>query len=328
MPPQPLTTPAPRSGLGAALVTRLLVPLWLLVIAGFQIAIGTNDALPVWLTGLALRFDIAPLTMLRGVIWLELATAAVILFFPRWARRIAIAALVAICFSALASISASMGAAGGAAQSIMLAGAALAVSVTLLAIILRSAPHRAESTLSMQWQVITTIAVLAASGVIAGQLPLRAVEPAARGVASGGTRGAAPPTDVVEMDFAAFLNEPMSATPLARRFGQLTARTLEDRRIVVFYNPDCGSCHDLFKAHFAGPLETPVLAIKVPLPPNADRLPSDQPPEVDCPDCEFLDLPVGPLYLGTPPMIVITENGIITCVADQRTAEECLGAAK
>ncbi|HMN95945.1 MAG TPA: hypothetical protein PKC43_09815 [Phycisphaerales bacterium] len=306
--------PQPFSTVGA--VTRLIVPAWILVLAAFQLAIGTTEALPLWLYGLSLRFGVEPLTTLRVLVWTEFAIAGLIVVFGHWSRGLAILALVAIAFSSMASISAAIDAPRG----ILMATAALAVSLVLLAIVLRAAPRRSDSALSIQWRVIAALALVAASGILAAQLPLRAAPPSFR-------ERMRPPSDVVEMDFRGFIGEPMAATPVAGRFGMITARTLEGRVIVVFYNPDCGACHDLFRERFSGRLEIPVLAVRVPPPRDANRLASDQPEQVDCPECEFIDLPEGPLYLLTPPMVVVTDEGRIACVADQRTLDECLGPA-
>lgn len=300
----------------ATVAARLLVPAWIAVLAGLQMADGSTEALPVWLNGIAVRSGWSPLVVLRALLGAELLAAGLMLVVGRWARVIAIGSMLAACFSAIASISAAPEQRGV----IALNAIVFVVSAVLLATLLRG--RRATTVdsaggLSVQWQIIAALAIAVIAAIVAAQLPIRVVDP------SGPSMRVKRPPDAIDLNFAKFVEKPLTESGVQKLLPALTAATLEGRHIVVFYNPACGVCHDLFREHFAGPLATPVIAVLVPAPADLRHAESDQPDDIDCPDCERMALREGPTYLVTPPTLVVVEDGIITCVA-VRGPGDCL----
>ena len=342
-PTVPRIVTSPTTASFATVAARLLVPAWIVVLAGLKMADGSTDALPVWLNGIAVRSGWSPLVTLRILLGMELLAAGLMLVVGSWARAIAIASMVAACFSAIASISAAPEQRGV----IALNAIVFVVSAVLLATVLRGKKHVAGQSeqaghaghagnaghaalarhadpadavgpgLSVQWQIIAALAITVISAIVAAQLPIRVMDP------SGPSLRLKRPADAVDLNFAKYVEKPLTESGVQKYLPALNAATMEGRHIVVFYNPACGVCHDLFREYFSGPLKTPVIAVLVPAPPEFRHAESDQPEDIDCPNCERMALREGLTYLITPPTLVLVEDGIITCVA-VRGPGDCL----
>ncbi|MCH2161746.1 MAG: hypothetical protein MK085_07715, partial [Phycisphaerales bacterium] len=50
--------------------------------------------------------------------------------------------------------------------------------------------------------------------------------------------------------------------------------------------------------------------------------------DINCPDCTMLNLPRGPMWLITTPVLFTTDGGVVTCVstASEADPERCLSA--
>jgi uncharacterized membrane protein YphA (DoxX/SURF4 family) len=273
---------------------------------------GSTDALPVWMAGLAGRAGTSPSSLLRILLGSELLLAGLMFLIGRWARALAIVTMIATCFSAIASISAAPEQRSVVGFNVLV----LVVSAVLLWSVLRGRTA-GGGTLSLQWQLIGALAVGVVAATMASQIPIRVVDP------SGPELRVKRPPQAIELDFARFINQPLTASGIGKHLPQLTAKALDGRHIIVFYNTSCGICHELFREHFSGHLSTPVIAVRVPPGVNDRVLESDQPGDIDCPECERLSLREGPTWLVTPPTLVVVENGIIKCVAIRSTGD-CL----
>ncbi|MFO0875367.1 MAG: DoxX family protein [Phycisphaerales bacterium] len=232
---------------------RLLVPAWIVVIAGLQMADGSTDALPVWMAGLAGRAGTSPSSLLRILLGSELLLAGLMFLIGRWARALAIVTMIATCFSAIASISAAPEQRSVVGFNVLV----LVVSAVLLWSVLRGRTA-GGGTLSLQWQLIGALAVGVVAATMASQIPIRVVDP------SGPELRVKRPPQAIELDFARFINQPLTASGIGKHLPQLTAKALDGRHIIVFYNTSCGICHELFREHFSGHLSTPVIAVRVP----------------------------------------------------------------
>ena len=291
----------------AVVAARLLVPAWLLVMAGLQIADGTTDVLPIWMKGMAVRVHIEPTTALRILLGLELLFAGWMLLLGRWSQTLAIGAMAFACFSAIASISA----APDNRQAVLVSAVVLVISGLLLLLLLRG-EKRPAAPLSIQWQAIGALAVAVISSIIAIQVPMRLVDESIRG-----TFRPKRPLEVVELDFANGVGKPFADSGIRSHMPKLVAAALDGRSYVIFYNPRCGSCHDLFREHFQQTVDGKILAVRIPAAPDELLLPSDQPDEVECPQCTFYELPgdrVWQLEPRVPPIVVVVDDGIVTCV--------------
>jgi hypothetical protein len=140
-----------------------------------------------------------------------------------------------------------------------------------------------------------------------------------------GTASTLAPGAYVELDYTTWAGRTVPDTGLARIAPMLSALTLEGRSAVVLYDPRCGSCHTLFSEYFATPrADEKVIAVRVPPNPDAALLPSDQPQDVDCPHCTFVDFPAGKAYLVGRPTLLVVEDGRVSC-ATEKDFSGCLG---
>lgn len=291
----------------AVVASRLLVPAWVLVLTGLQIADGTTDVLPIWMVGLGARVGLDPVGMLRALLGAELLVSGLMLLLGTWARSLAIASMVFACFSGVASIAA----APESGRTIFLGSVVVLVSGGLLALVLRGG-RRPAAPLSMQWQAIGAVAVAVVSSTLALQLPIRHIDV--------GIEGKYRPMRLLEsfeLDFANAVGSPLAETGLDAHLPSVVQQAQQGRSYIVLYNPRCGSCHDLFREHFGGSVDGRVFAIKTPPAPDAVLLPSDQPEEIDCPSCVKLELRGGVVWHIEPrtePVVVVVQDGVIECV--------------
>jgi uncharacterized membrane protein YphA (DoxX/SURF4 family) len=294
----------------SAVSSRLLVPAWILVLAGLQIADGTTDVLPIWMIGMGHRLGADAVVILRLLLGAELLVAGLMLLIGRWSRMLAILSMCFACFSGIASISA----APESGRTWALSGAVVAISALLLSLVTRGGRRRGTP-LSLQWQLIGALAVGVISAIVAVQLPIRLVD-----AGIDGRFRPVRPLNAVEIDLLNSVGRPLAECGIREHLPQLVAATMEGRSFVVFYNPRCGSCHDLFRDHFAGEVEGKVFAVSVPPPAGEELLPSDQPEEVTCDQCTFMRLEPGTIWQiepRVPPIVVVIQDGVIECVGTE-----------
>ena len=180
-----------------------------------------------------------------------------------------------------------------------------------------AAAGRAPRAHSPAWTAMLILASLVAAFATASRVEV------VRSVA--GKASALAPGTYVELDYTTWAGRTIPDTGLARLNPMLTALTLEGRSAVVLYDPRCGSCHTLFNEYFAQPREDErVIAVRVPPDPGANLLASDQPDDVDCPHCTFIDLPPGKPYLVARPTLLVVEEGRVRC-ATEKDFSGCLG---
>ena len=301
----------------ARLAARVFVPLLLLLLAWLE-ARGGPGTLPLWLATVGSRFDLSEDLLLRVLIALQLALAAIALLIPRWSRTVSTTALVLLVFAAVAEVSALVGTGGEALRFVpplvILAAAASLLPTTLRAL------GAASSAGSPAWRVLGSLAIGVASVAIAVRIPFG-------DAASFPADARSTAVEVVELALEDWSGRSLPETGLPRRLPELTALTLEGRSVLVLHDPRCGQCHDLFATWFAAPVDARVIAVRVPPAPGASLLESDQPEEVACADCVRLSLPTGPTWLVQTPAVVVIEDGVVRCAAkglDQ--ASECLGS--
>lgn len=292
-------------------------------------------ALPAWMAQLGGRAgldDVATMRIAIGVMG-SLALMALLLGSrPRLGPAIGRVIGGVIAFAAIASLSAAIAVPlrDGVAAPPLAPGAwslAAGFIVYLLAdragarassrIASDAAAGRAPRAHSPAWTAMLMIASLVAAFATASRVDV------VRSVV--GKAPALAPGTYVELDYTTWAGRTLPDTGLARLAPMLTALTLEGRSAVVLYDPRCGTCHTLFNEYFAEPREgEKVIAVRVPPNPDAELLPSDQPDEVDCPHCTFVDLPAGTSYLVGRPTLLVVEEGRVTC-ATEKDFSGCLG---
>lgn len=294
---------------------------------------GTS-ALPAWMAQIGARAELDAVATMRIAIGAmgTLAIAALLLGSrPRLGPAIGRAAGGAIAFSAIASLSAAIAVPirdGVAAPPLAPGMWALAAGfvVYLLAdragarsaarIAADTAAGRAPRAHSPAWTAILALSSLVAAFAVASRVDV---------VRSATAAAVRMPGSYVELDYTSWPGRTLPDTGLARLAPVLTALTLEGRSAVVLYDPRCGTCHTLFNEYFSQRHgEEKVIAVRVPPDPDAKLLPSDQPTEVDCPHCTFVDLPAGKAYLVGRPTLLVVEDGRVKC-ATEKDFSGCLG---
>ena len=292
-------------------------------------------ALPSWMAQLGGRAGLDAVATMRVAIGImgSLAFGALLLGSrPRLGPAIGRVTGGAISFAAIASLSAAIAVPlrdGAAAPPLSPGAWALAAgfAVYLLAdragaraaarLAADAAAGRAPRVRSPAWTAMLMLASIVAAFAAAGRVEV------VRSVA--GTASALAPGTYVELDYTTWAGRTIPDTGLARLNPMLTALTLEGRSAVVLYDPRCGTCHTLFNEYFSEPRAGErVIAVRVPPNPDANLLPSDQPEDVNCPHCTFLDLPEGKSYLVGRPTLLVVEDGRVSC-ATEKDFSGCLG---
>lgn len=292
-------------------------------------------ALPAWMAQLGGRAGLDEVATMRIAIGVMGSCALVALLLgsrPRLGPAMGRVIGGAISFAAIASLSAAIAVPlrDGAAAPPLAPGAWALVAGFLVYLGADRAGARASArqaadvaagrpprTHSPAWTAMLIIGSLVTSFGVASRMDV------VRSVA--GKASSLAPGTYVELDYTTWLGRLMPDTPLARLAPMLTALTLEGRTAVVLYDPRCGTCHTLFNEFLATPrADERVIAVRVPANPDATLLPSDQPGDVDCPHCTFVDLPAGSSYLVARPTLLVVEDGRITC-ATEKDFSGCLG---
>ncbi len=305
----------PRSPIAGTIVVRVVVPAAALALAAMHLS-GGEQSLPTWLWKLAVRANVDGITAVRLLAAFDAALALVILASPRLARPTATLAVLLLAFSAVAEISALVSdratASAFATPILALAGAGV-----LGAAISRLAPRPSTPRAIGPGTILGPLAALLFTLGAAARLPVadrpRQI-PAAWAAAS---------SEVLFSDLPRLVGRTPAEAGLSRYQPQLTALTLEGRSVVVFYNPHCGDCSELFRAAFSGDAHPEVIAVEVPPPAAVLAAVGEAPADVECPECRRLTLQSGPQYFAKLPVVMVIENGKIRCV-EQKNPERCL----
>ncbi|MEC7352110.1 MAG: hypothetical protein VYD99_03210 [Planctomycetota bacterium] len=295
---------------------RFLCPLLLLVLVGFQFAIGGN-ALPTWLSVLAQKNGQDPLSYLKILIMVEFTVATVILLLGT-GRRMVLSqiAMVVVAFVALAECAAAVR--NQTLGPVFVAAAFFVVALSLEAVMLRSAPPgtaEPRATRGMGARLAGVVAMLLVGlGVLAN------VEIAPRTFSDGAVARRGDAQDrvsgrVIEMNPKQWVGRSLRETPIAQ-FVPDAIEQLQSDGVLVLYNPRCGTCHDLFEVYFSD--EDPglrIVALEVPPTDRNEVLESEYSGQVNCPSCVFTTLPDGPMWLVGVPYVVRVVDETVTCVS-------------
>lgn len=278
---------------------------------------GGEASLPLWIWNLAKRVDLDAERALRLLAAVELTFGLVILLCGRAATWTALVALLGLMFASIAEVTARLGS-GASIDLFVGPGAALVVSGALFASRDRWWPRPDELARRRPGlgSALAVVGLLLFSMGATARLPI-GDRPHPRQAAASG-----------EMEFVfpnpeQWIGDTIPSAGLGRVLPRLTADSLEGRHLVVFHSARCGRCHDLFRTFFSDGSHPEVIAVEVPPPREARLIESDQPESVQCLDCRRLVLPEGPAYFRHLPMVLVVENGRITCV-EHLEPERCL----
>lgn len=331
----PATSPSTRTAWLTPTAARLVGGTLLALAAVVPLRAGSS--LPPWLPRLG---DVAGIGGEHAARWMTAAlatTALTALFWPTMLGPATAGTAIAVggvllAFAGIATVGAASAVSAATLIGGLLAGAVGGLCVLWLAGAATPSrdPSQAPRGASPAWQVLGAMALFALALGVAARVPVRPTE-ALVSVSSFETHNPAAPNESVEMisfEFDAWVGRPLADTGLYGYLPELAALVREGTVFLVFYNPRCGHCHELFEAHFAGSLTLPVIAIEIPPPPGGTLVETDEPTEIQCPECQRLSLPTTNAWGVTPPAVVRIEDGIVRCAgeANALTPTDCIGA--
>jgi hypothetical protein len=266
-----------------------------------------------------LRFGLDSVDSLRVLIGLELTGAGLCLGLRRIGAKVAWGCALAAAFVSLAELAAlnAPGAvATGAGASAMLMPAVV-LAVAILFLVAKPSPSTAapQSALSV---VVTSIIAFTFMMGMATRLPIENTVKT-EAFANQGLKA-------IDLAFESWKGRTFADAGVAKHLPRLTAETLEGEAIVVFYNPKCGQCHEVFDRWLAAGRSEKIIAVMVPAAEGALEAAGDGDiGDINCPTCVRLELPKGPTWLITTPSVAVLKEGVIRCTAD-KDFTSCLGA--
>lgn len=311
----PPIAPATRP-IAPIIVVRVVVPVAAMALAVMHLR-GGEQSLPIWIWKLAIRLDLDGITAVRLVAAFYAAIALVIALGPRLARPASMLAALLMALSAVAEVSAlvSMGADPSAYA---MPVAAFAAAGVLAGAISRLSPRATAAPVRLApGTVLGPLAALLLTLGAAARLP---VADRPRAVPSS---WASAQEQVLFRDLDRLVGRTLPESGLSRYQPLLTALTIEGRHLIVFYNPRCGDCQELFDLAFASGSHPEVVAVEVPPPAGVLVSEGDPPRQPECPDCVRTTLQPGPQYFVKLPVVMTVENGRIRC-ASHDSPERCI----
>lgn len=305
------------------LIAAVLVPAFLLALIVLQLSFGGNS-LPNWISSITIRQEHDPMTYLRVIMIIELSCAMLCFILGRRAVPVAWIALLLICFTAIAEVSAMWSRSEFSDLVAPLCVIAISLGLGIMLAGTSRPEEDARPTRVIRWVTFCVLGLIGVSVII--NVPL-----APRTFAEG--RRLEPPMPnpgagvaIHTLDVNTWEGLRIDEINLSTFMPDLPVLTAEGRMILVLYNIGCGDCHDFFEVHFSEGYHLPVIAIKIPNADGAVLSTSARTDDVICPTCTFTSLPQGPLWLVRPPVVMLVEDGRILCIEDE-LHERCLDDA-
>lgn len=310
------------AGLPGLLVTRLLVPLWLLAGALLKLADVSPTHLPTaliaWLGPLGVDLGF----VVRFTIAVELAVVAVIWLLPSLARPVAIAMLAAflpILIGDLLLGASSCGCFGAVEVNPWLTLAMDGGFLVAVVWLGRRAP-------SLGWQRrVSAIRVLLAGLIVLVAFAIAFAAPGAAVGEAAGEEAASVASAVVARPVAGYY-APDVETWVGQRFEKLEIAAWiqglpvdldQGLHYVLFYRKDCEHCHELMDVFFSAELEIPTTAVAVP---ERAGFPAVELP-FPCGACGLAELPTGVDWFLQTPMLVRVNQGVVECASVTSAAD-------
>ncbi|MFM7052842.1 MAG: hypothetical protein ACKOYN_12045 [Planctomycetota bacterium] len=268
-------------------------------------------------------FGYPPPLAARMVIAAELALAAAVLVAGTRAWNLF--ASVSLAFFALAC--ASRGFNDGIAAMVP-SILALAAGAVLIAHARWARPEHSSAArrgLSPGWSLLAGLFAATATSNLTAGVEFRAVREA-RAAASASAKKPDRPVSI-DLDLSGAIGKRLSDTAIASYLRDVVDEIGDGDAFIVFYNPDCETCHTVFREHFLAPRPELVFAVEIPLADGAVSAARGEREPIECLGCQMRSLPQGPLWMIAPPMTVKVTGGVVTCVAD-RFGGDCFTAAQ
>ncbi len=311
----------------AVVLTRGLVPVWILTGALFKLIENRPANLPVVvvksLGALGVNLGFA----LHAAVAIELAAVGVIWLVPRLARPVALTILgvfVPVLIGDVVTGAASCGCFGSVQVHPLIT---FAVDGTLLAGVALSS-HRAES---LRWsahlpsrQVVAGLIWVMAAFIVAFGYPFHHAGSAVAGAHPTPTpvRAAAAPVPAYYMPhYSKWIGHPWASLKLARWVHPQVRIRKDGVQYIVLYRKDCEHCHHLLERFFSGTLTFPTTVVAVP---DKQGFPAQVLP-MPCTACSRAELPSGCDWFFATPVLIRVRNGIVECAAEvDPDAPSCL----
>jgi len=310
------------------LLTRILVPIWILAGAVSKLVENSPAQLPVALIKLAGSLGIDLEYLFHMGVGVELAAAGVMIVAPSLSPLIA-AGLLLLFFPILVGdlfLGASSCGCFGSVQ-VNPAVTLTVEAVLLLAVFVaahfvrwRWLPGRIDG-----WRVVVALGwTLLAFAVAFGYPLVGAGRSTASPVGPVGTpapeRASTPPAYFLP-DYGSWIGKPWKDLDVAK---WVIGPTPDGPgiRYAVFYRKDCEHCHELLSTKFAGELPYPTTLIAVP---EKKGFPTTGVQPMPCTECSQAELPAGCDWFFETPVVLRLEDGVVVCAAEVHPADpECI----
>jgi hypothetical protein len=319
------------------LLTRLVVPAWVLAGAIFKLAHGTAKNLPHLFIDFARKTGVNLDLLLAGLIGLEFFAAAVMIFLPRWSRHMAVFMLSVFCGILIIELAQGAESCGCFGDITLHPGVMLAIDGSLLlAVIGLWLATRARRLTTPRWAAAATVlATLAGFGISFARLaPRSSPEPVidpGQGEASntqpapdaGGRQVRRPPSTYLP-DCSKWPGLRWEQLDIAQYMEKWPRDISTGRHYVIFYQRTCEHCYEFFEAHAVGELSIPTHAVAIPEGRGGFATSGLHP--MVCNECEQLELPIGCDWVITTPIVVAVEDGVVVCAqeGDEPGDPKCL----
>jgi hypothetical protein len=323
-------------------LTRLVVPLWILTGATFKLIERDPRLLPSQIREFGKAIEMNPFDLLAVLLAIEFLAVILMVVSARLARPVAIFMLSVFVLVLLNELRTGNFTNCGCLGKIPVKPwQMLTVDVLLLAgVIFFRHRRNVDAGLPLWKPLAAAVLTIAALGSTFGLLwkegrPVIDLDPPIINGAAGDTeapdqpidptinpRPASLPNFFTADDASTWVGKPWRELPIFRYMPRWPSNMDEGTRYVVFYSRTCGHCEDMFRFDLVGPIGASVTAVEVPF--NRTQMTGsgawDMPPT----ECEHLQLPLGALWAFTPPLALKIENGIVTC-AMEKDHKQCLG---
>ncbi len=315
----------------AQVVTRVLVPLWLLAGALTKLVDLSPTSLPTLLVKLVGASGLDLGVVLRFSIAVELAAVAIIWLLPTLARPVAtvmLAVFFVILIGDLFLGASSCGCFGKVKVHpivTLIIDGGLMLGVVLFG---RRARSLRCSATQPTWRVVAAaMASMVAMAVAFGRVvpaPAAATRSSdgAAPTAAAQTSVPLPAQNYYLPDYSTWIGKPWQAIDISHWVQGAPSDLDQGQQVIVFYRKDCEHCHELLDLYFSGALTVPTTVVAVP---DKGGFPTVGLQPMPCTECREAELPAGVDWLLQTPVVVRLTNGIVDCAHEEDpTAPQCV----